>query len=101
MKVRKYQSESRLQCPKPEGWACKKPKNLKMIDSANKLSGFFDRRKRCSRSTLRWGKAPSGCSRCAPPPSFLSEDDCSETKGLGPVVPLLLVPDTYCCRLTK
>ena len=39
MKVRKYQSESHLQCPKPEGWACKKPKNLKMIDSANKLTG--------------------------------------------------------------
>ena len=58
MKVRKYQSESHLQCPKPEGWACKKPKNLKMIDSANKLSVCFDRRKRCSRSTLRWGKAP-------------------------------------------
>ena len=58
MKVGKYQSESHLQCPKPEGWACKKPKNLKMIDSANKLSGCFDRRRRCSRSTLRWGKAP-------------------------------------------
>ena len=57
MKVGKYQSESHLQCPKPEGWACKKPKNLKMIDSANKLSGYFDRR-RCIRSTLRWGKAP-------------------------------------------
>ena len=39
MEVRKYQSESHLQFPKPEGWACKKPKNLKMIDSANKLSG--------------------------------------------------------------
>ena len=56
MKVRKYQSESHLQCPKPEGWACKKLKNLKMIDSANKLSGCFDR-KRCSQSTLRRGKA--------------------------------------------
>ena len=58
MKVGKYQSESHLQCPKPEGWACKKPKNLKMIDSANKLSGCFDWRKRCSQSTLRRGKAP-------------------------------------------
>ena len=33
MKVGKYQSESHLQCPKPEGWACKKPKNLKMIET--------------------------------------------------------------------
>ena len=29
------------------GWACKKPKTLKIIDSANRLSGCFDRR-RCN-----------------------------------------------------
>ena len=39
MKVRKYQSESHLQCPEPEGWACKKPKNPKMIDSAKNCLG--------------------------------------------------------------
>ena len=52
MNVGKYQSESHLQCPKPKGWTCKKPKNLKMIDSAHKLR-CFDRRRRCSRSTAK------------------------------------------------
>ena len=41
MKVGKYQSESHLQCPKPEGWTCEKPKNLKMIDSANNCLGVL------------------------------------------------------------
>ena len=57
------------------------------------------------RIPILWERLLKTCIQlaCPPPhPSFLPEDEYAEGKGLGPDVPLLLVPDTYCCHcLTK